>query len=143
MQKGNSGPNEGSGLNDGQELFCHEYIKDQNATQAAIRAGYSEKTAYSQGQRLLKKVEAAALIAELTKEKCNTVKVDAAWVLIEAVDLYKECRIEGDRASANKSLDTIGKHVEVKAWDKSVTIEAGESLELILEEARKRAGAAD
>jgi phage terminase small subunit len=38
-------------------IFCIEYLKDFNATQAAIRTGYSEKTAYSQGQRLLKDVE--------------------------------------------------------------------------------------
>ena len=44
-------------LNDRQGLFVSEYIKDMNATQAAIRAGYSKKTAYSQGQRLLKNVE--------------------------------------------------------------------------------------
>ncbi|ENG5503925.1 terminase small subunit, partial [Yersinia enterocolitica] len=36
-----------------QELFCREYLKDLNATQAAIRAGYSEKTAQVQSSRLL------------------------------------------------------------------------------------------
>ena len=40
-----------------QEIFILEYQKDFNATQAAIRAGYSAKTAYSIGQRLLKNVE--------------------------------------------------------------------------------------
>jgi len=44
-------------VNDRQRRFVSEYCIDQNATQAAIRAGYSEKTAYSIGQRLLKKVE--------------------------------------------------------------------------------------
>jgi phage terminase small subunit len=40
-----------------QKRFIEEYMIDLNATQAAIRAGYSEKTAYSAGQRLLKQVE--------------------------------------------------------------------------------------
>ena len=44
--------------------FCDEYLTDMNATQAAIRAGYSEKTAYSQGQRLLKNVEVKSYIDE-------------------------------------------------------------------------------
>jgi phage terminase small subunit len=44
-------------LNDKQKRFALEYLKDLNATQAAIRAGYSKKTAYAQGQRLLKHVE--------------------------------------------------------------------------------------
>jgi phage terminase small subunit len=49
-------------LNDAQAAFVREYLKCFNATQSAIRAGYSEKTAYSQGQRLLKHVEVSAAI---------------------------------------------------------------------------------
>ena len=44
-------------MTDKQAKFIAEYSKDFNATQAAIRAGYSAKTAYSIGQRLLKNVE--------------------------------------------------------------------------------------
>lgn len=40
-----------------QTKFCEEYLIDLNATQAAIRAGYSEKTAYSIGNENLKKPE--------------------------------------------------------------------------------------
>lgn len=52
-----------------QQRFCDEYLVDLNATQAAIRAGYSEKTAYSQGQRLLKHVEVKAYIEKRMEEK--------------------------------------------------------------------------
>jgi len=38
-------------MNDKQQRFAEEYLIDSNATQAAIRAGYSAKTAYSQGQQ--------------------------------------------------------------------------------------------
>lgn len=38
-----------------QERFCQEYAVDYNGTNAAIRAGYAEKTAASQASRLLKK----------------------------------------------------------------------------------------
>ena len=55
-------------LNNRQKAFISEYIKDKNATQAAIRAGYSEKTAYSQGQRLLKKAEIKSAIDDLFKK---------------------------------------------------------------------------
>ena len=47
-------------LTDKQKRFVDEYQVDLNATAAAKRAGYSEKTAYSMGQRLLKKVEIQA-----------------------------------------------------------------------------------
>lgn len=47
------------------EKFCHEYIKDMNATQAAIRTGYSEKTAKMQGSRLMTNDDVKARVAEL------------------------------------------------------------------------------
>ena len=52
-------------LNDRQQLFVTEYVKDMNATKAAERAGYSKRTAYSQGQRLLKNVEIKKAVDKL------------------------------------------------------------------------------
>jgi len=43
-----------------QEKFCHEYLIDLNATQSAIRAGYSEDTAHSIGWENLRKPEIKA-----------------------------------------------------------------------------------
>lgn len=56
-------------MNARQKRFVTEYMIDMNATQAAIRAGYSEKTAYSSGQRLLKNVEVESAIYELKKRQ--------------------------------------------------------------------------
>lgn len=53
-----------SNLTEKQKRFCDEYLIDLNATQAAIRCGYSEKTARSQGQRLLTNVDIQAYIQE-------------------------------------------------------------------------------
>lgn len=55
-------------LTDKRRAFVTEYPKDFNATQAAIRAGFSKKTAYAQGQRLLKNVEVIQALAELAQE---------------------------------------------------------------------------
>lgn len=60
-----------------QERFCQEYSKLGNATQSAINAGYSEKTAYSSGQRLLKDVEIQTRIKELQGEIKNQNIIDA------------------------------------------------------------------
>lgn len=51
-------------MNAKQKRFCDEYLIDCNATQAAIRAGYSARTAYSIGQENLKKPELQAYIQE-------------------------------------------------------------------------------
>lgn len=55
-------------LNAKQRAFAVEYMKDKNATQAAIRAGYSAKTAYSIGKQLLNKLEIQEKIKELQEE---------------------------------------------------------------------------
>lgn len=56
-------------LTERQKRFGDEYFIDLNLTQAAIRAGYSEKTAYSAGQRLLKNVEVQKYIQERLKSR--------------------------------------------------------------------------
>lgn len=57
-----------SKLTDLQERFVEEYLKDSNASQAAIRAGYSEKTAYQSGYRNMKNVEVVNRLNERRKE---------------------------------------------------------------------------
>lgn len=70
-------------LTDQQKIFVAEYLKDRNATQAAIRAGYSEDTAYSQGSRLLKDVEVDAAVKEGLKRLSNKLEISAERVLQE------------------------------------------------------------
>ena len=61
-------------MNERQQRFCEEYIIDHNATQAAIRAGYSPKTAVAQGHALLKKLEIQEKIQELAgKLTCSNI----------------------------------------------------------------------
>lgn len=55
-------------LNDKQKAFVREYLKDYNATAAAERAGYSPKTAASQGSRLLKNVNVQKQIDKFQDE---------------------------------------------------------------------------
>lgn len=52
-----------------QRVFIAEYLKDFNATQSAIRAGYSAKSAYSIGQELLKKPEISSAIEHEITER--------------------------------------------------------------------------
>lgn len=68
-------------LSEQQQKFVDEYIKDPNATQAAIRAGYSKKTAGSQGQRLLKNVEINSTIQKQLDSMHKERIADAAEVM--------------------------------------------------------------
>lgn len=71
------------GLTPKQQRFVDEYLIDLNATQAAIRAGYSEKTARSQGQRLLTDDDIAAAIQRAQDERAERTGIDAERVLQE------------------------------------------------------------
>jgi len=71
------------GLSPKQEQFCCEYLVDLNATQAAIRSGYSQKTANEQGSRLLANVSVAARIAELREQQSQRLEINADRVLKE------------------------------------------------------------
>ena len=64
-----------------QELFCREYLIDLNATQAAIRAGYSEKTANRIASQLLSKLDIQEFLQEARDERNESVKTDSEYVL--------------------------------------------------------------
>ena len=59
-------------MNERQKRFCDEYLVDLNAKQAAIRAGYSERTAYSIGQENLNKPELKIYIEKRLQSKEKT-----------------------------------------------------------------------
>lgn len=88
--------------------FVQEYLIDMNATQAAIRAGYSEKTAYSQGQRLLKKGEVQDLLNKKQEQheiQCDIKKEDIIKDLIK----IKEDNIEEWPPHALKALEMLNR----------------------------------
>lgn len=66
-----------------QQIFCDEYLIDLNATQAAIRAGYSEKTSYSIGVENLNKPEIQNYISEKQLERSKRTEITADRVLEE------------------------------------------------------------
>jgi phage terminase small subunit len=66
-----------------QQRFIAEYMTDLNATQAAIRAGYGERGASVQANRLLRNAKVAAEIAERTGERLMKLDITAERVLDE------------------------------------------------------------
>lgn len=67
-------------LTDKQRAFVLEYLKDKNATQAAIRAGYSPKTAQEQSSRLLSNVMVRAEIDLFIEKVSEETQTDVKWV---------------------------------------------------------------
>ena len=94
-----------------QELFCLEYIKDGNATQAAIRAGYSEKTAGSISTRLLQKVNIRARIDELMAEMQQEKIADAEEVLRYLTSVIRGEATEEVAVGTPIGTEIITKHI--------------------------------
>jgi len=62
-------------------LFANEYLIDRNATQAAIRAGYSKESARARGSQLLTNEDIKAYIEQKTAELSKKTGADAEWLL--------------------------------------------------------------
>lgn len=75
-----------------QSMFVKEYLIDLNATQAAIRAGYSEKTANEQGCRLLANVSIAESIQEAMDKRAKKVEISSEYVLNTIKETVDRCR---------------------------------------------------
>lgn len=109
-----------------QEMFCLEYLIDLNATQAAMRAGYSLKTAKDIACENLAKPNIQSRIAQAMAERSEKTKIDAAYVLKMSNELLLRCMVDGEDFSpsgAGKALDLIGKHVNVQAFNEKTTSE--------------------
>lgn len=106
-----------------QAAFVKEYLIDLNATQAAIRAGYSAKTAEQQGYQLIQKTSVKEKIQKSMNERSETVGLTAADVLrdinaVKADAMRKTYDKEGNEVMANhtaalKALELQGKHLKM------------------------------
>lgn len=133
-----------------QDIFCKEYIVDLNATQAAIRARYSEKTAQQIGADNLSKLVIQERIQELMKERSEKVEITAERVLKEIAllafsnipDYFKQIgsgsvytltleQFENMPKDASRAISSIEQNVtkdgdivyKIRLWDKSKNLE--------------------
>lgn len=74
-----------------QAAFVREYLVDLNGTQAAIRAGYSPKTAVVQGSRLLTYANIQSAIQKAMDKRAAKVEVSAEYVLRNLMEVSERC----------------------------------------------------
>ena len=134
-------------LNEKNKLFADEYIKDLHITHAAIRAGYSKKTAHVQGHALLKKPKIQAYIQERMNKRAERTGITQDRVLneiakmafVNAKSLFDEnghlkkinelpdditAAISGIDISEARSNDSVAISVKkIKFWDKRGSLE--------------------
>lgn len=130
-----------------QRRFVDEYLVDLNATQAAIRAGYSQKTAGSVGFENLRKPEIQKAVDEAKKNRAERTEITQDWVVKEMVSQYKaanqrvvKTNTEGDpvvgedgkivtmpidQTNAVKVLDMLAKHTGAYEADNKRELQGG------------------
>ena len=121
-------------LTDKQTAFVREYLVDLNATQAAIRAGYSERTASRIGPQLLGKTWVREALEKAQAKRARRVEVTQDYVLSNLVEVVERTMQrapvldrkgeqvtdeEGravwtfDAKGANRALELLGKHLGI------------------------------
>ncbi len=144
-----------------QQRFIDEYLIDLNATQSAIRAGYSPRTARAIACENLAKPDIQEAIARAKRDRSEATKIDAEWVLKQAVELHRRCMQEikpalhpksrrqlkddsgnllftFNAAAANRALELVGKHVDIGAFRDRLEVSGGISLVERLQRGRDR-----
>ena len=101
-------------LTDKQKEFVRQYLVDLNATQAAVRAGYSVKTAYRQGADLLQKTSIREAIEKAQAKRARRVEVTQDYVLSNLVEDEEGRAVwTFDAKNANRALELLGKHLGI------------------------------
>lgn len=118
-------------MTDKQINFCREYVKDYNGTQAAIRAGYSEKTAAVKASQLLKNKDILNTIKQNQKELVESSCLTEEKVIAKVEEILERCmsaepvmewnyeehryeptgEYQFDSKGALKAIEMLGKHL--------------------------------
>ena len=149
------------GLTDKQWAFCEEYLLDLNATHAARRAGFNEKTAGSMGNELLNKPEIKELIIKEMKDRSERTQITQDYVLNNIKEIGERCMQkrpitewdretksyvvvkdefdrsmwEFDASNALKAQELLGKHLNL--WTDRKEVMGRVTLEKLVEAAGK------
>jgi phage terminase small subunit len=107
-----------NGLSPKEKLFVTEYLKDLNASQAFLRAGYKHKRIdVGSGKLMLKSsIREAIKEAQAERSKRTTITIDKVLTDIELIKADAMKEVDGkmaDRAAALKGCELLGKHLKM------------------------------
>lgn len=96
-----------------QDMFVREYLIDLNATQAAIRAGYSPKTARQIAEENLSKPYIAEAVQAGMNKRAEKVTITAEEVLANIKRLAQKAEDMDDNGNALRANELLGKHLKL------------------------------
>jgi phage terminase small subunit len=119
-----------------QQMFVAEYLIDLNGTQAAIRAGYSAKTAYSIAEEILRKPEIVDAIQAGMDRRAKKINLTGEDILANIARLAQKAEDMDDTSNALRANELLGKHL--KLFTDKIEIDVGGELAQRIKEARER-----
>lgn len=96
-----------------QQLFVKEYLIDRNGKQAAIRAGYSEKTAEQYSYQLLQKPLVRDAVNKSVEKIARKVEISAEDVLQSIKEIRDDAKAADKYSEALKANELLGKHLKL------------------------------
>jgi phage terminase small subunit len=123
-------------------IFAEEWLKTTNATQSAIKAGYSERTAYSAGSRLLKKVDVKQYIDErLAEMKENSIAdTDEVMQFLSSTmrgDIPDQFGLDPALNDRLKAAELIGKRYKLFTDKQEISGADGEPIKVVFSNMNK------
>ncbi len=97
-------------LSERENAYCEEYIIDLNQTQAAIRAGYTERSARQTAARLMTKDNVQLRVQELLRKRSERTQITSDWVLEQLKDIHELDVID--------IVDDCGNLLPITKWSK-------------------------
>lgn len=125
------------GLTEQEESFCYHYYKSKNATQAAMKAGYSSAWAYNAAYKLLNKPKIKNFLKAIQAEACEEVFVDTLeiirmWAKIAFADMNDYVVVSAGGVMLKGSNQTDGQVItEIKEGKDGVTIKMADKMKAL------------
>lgn len=125
------------GLSEQEEAFCYHYFKCKNATQAAMRAGYSSAWSYNAGYKILNKPKVRQFLKDLQSQACEELFVDTLdiirmWAKIAFADMNDYVNVSGAGVILKGSGQTDGQVItEIKEGKDGITIKMADKMKAL------------
>lgn len=101
------------GLTAKETAFVDEYLVDRNATKAAVRAGYSVRSAHDIGCVVLARPDVKAALKAALAEQQKRTRLTADRVLLDIDRIAQKAEFKGEFQSALRGRELIGKHLKM------------------------------
>lgn len=124
-------------LTEKQRLFCYEFLKDLNASQACLRAGYETNNANRMGTQLKNHPGVKLAIEHLQKDRLDKSVIDASFVLEKIIKSIGRAEAKGNEPAVLRGAELLARHLGMFVDRQEISGPNGEAIHIKEEEVRQ------